>query len=342
MSAMLDLRGAPLCLPALAVAAAVVHGYYLMGPRAHLNIRRLPMRLLRRWRWEMLLLAGALAACQGGPGGSSPPTPTQPAAPVSPTLAPPTPAAVSTPASGSACPEDPARWSLVPLSGPGGKPVQPPPQRIDPPCVYQGLWRDLATALFADYTRADVPPLADKKVEVPWYWDPGPEITRKVIGIYLSWGGYLFYDREGRKIDEILTIYTALPTGDPDYPVLVYLYRDSPGAAYIVQWGDTPEGPFSGRVTEIWPVRLEGGTVLRRVIPVLYHAGVHRWFLADGKGMLRRMHVVEADGSGLWEVLGVRGTTRSELGRIFGKKDYFPDRVDLKAYPMEKTLTFTP
>ncbi|GBD07777.1 hypothetical protein HRbin22_00003 [Candidatus Thermoflexus japonica] len=294
-----------------------------------------------------MLLAGGIFALQA-PRGARP----------APTLPPPTATAVFATATATAvrptatpapqCPEDPILWKLVevrPFLDPKTqKPVQLPKPiyRIDPPCVYQGLWRDLATALFADYTRADVPPLVDKLVEVPWYWDPGPEITREIIGIYLSWADYLFYDREGRKIDEILTIYTALPTGDPDYPVLVYLYRDSPGAAYIVQWGDTPEGPFSGRVTEIWPVRLEGGTVLRRVIPVLYHAGVHRWFLADGKGMLRRMHVVEADGSGLWEVLGVRGTTRSELGRIFGKKDFFPDRVDLKAYPMEKTATFTP
>ncbi|WP_322800337.1 hypothetical protein [Thermoflexus sp.] len=247
------------------------------------------------------------------------------------------------------CPEDPLLWRLVEIrldlrDPKTGKPIQLPKPiyRIDPPCVYQGLWRDLADALFATYTRADVPPKIDKEVEVPWYWDPGPEITRKTISIYLAWMEYLFYDRAGRKIDEVLTPYTALSTGDPDYPVLVYLYRDYPGAAYGVQWEGTIENVFGGRVTEIRPVRLEGGTVLRRVEPVLYHAGVHRWFLAGGKGLTRRIHVVDADGLGLWEVLGVRGTTRSALGRTFGKKDFFPDQVDLKAYPMQKTLTFTP
>jgi len=322
----------------------------------YLTYERYGRRIMRPAAVGMLgttLAVGAiapiiLAACLMAP------PPVRPA----PTLPPPTATAVFATATAVAsqptatpaplCPEDPQLWQLVeiqPFQDPKtGKPVRllKPIYRIEPPCVYQGLWRDLADALFATYTRADVPPKIDKKVEVPWYWDPGPEITRKTIGIYLAWKDYLFYDRAGRKIDEILTLYTALSTGDPDYPVLVYLYRDYPGAAYGVQWGGATEGVFSGRIQEIWPVRLEGGTVLRRVTPVLYHAGVRRWFRADGKDMPRRMHVVEADGSGLWEVLGVQGTTRSELGRAFGKKDFFPDQVDLKAYPMEKTLTFTP
>ncbi len=242
----------------------------------------------------------------------------------------------------------PALWKLVevkPFLDPKtGKPVQlpKPVYRIDPPCVYQGFWKDMADALFATYTREDVPPKVDKQIEVPWYWEPGPEISRKTIGIYLALKDYLFYDREGRKIDEVLTPYTVLPTGDPDYPVVVYLYRDSPGAAYAVQWGDTKGDVFSGRIREIWPLRLSGGTVLRRVIPVLYHAGVRRWFLADGKGMTRRIHVVNADGSGLWGVFGVPGTTRSELAKAFGKKDFFPETVDLRSYTLKEPLSFGP
>ncbi len=239
------------------------------------------------------------------------------------------------------CPEDPALWQLVevkPFLDPKtGKPVQLPKPiyRIDPPCVYQSLWRDIARRVFLKDPPA---PTVEKEVEnVPWYWEPGPEISRWPFKPARANRAFIFYDRNGRKIDEVFTIYTVLPTGDRDYPVIAYIYRDYPNPAYAIQWEE-------GRITKGRPVRLSGGTVLRRVGGMFYDARGRHWVVADyiGGGYPRALHATTADGSGLWEALGVKGTTRSELARAFGMEDFFPETVDLKQIPMGDLLEFGP
>jgi hypothetical protein len=106
-----------------------------------------------------------------------------------PTLPPPTATAVfaavtataraPTPTPAPACPEDPRAWALVPLQAglrdpKTGKPIQlpKPPQRIDPPCVYEGLARDLARSLVPN-PDFPAPAVRGKTLSVPWFWAPG-------------------------------------------------------------------------------------------------------------------------------------------------------------------------
>ncbi|WP_322797893.1 hypothetical protein, partial [Thermoflexus sp.] len=221
-----------------------------------------------------------------------------------------------------------------------GQPVQrlKPIYRIEPACVYEGFWRDLAHILFL----TDPPkPTVEKRVEnVPWYWSPDPGfIYRPFRPAWNTSMDFTFYDREGALIDEVLTIYTAVQTGDPDYPVLIHLYRDSPGAAYVVQWED-------GRIIRVRPASLEGGTVLRRVGQFLYDARGRRWVYADIipgiGGYPRGMHATTADGSALWEILGVRGLKRSELAKAFGMREFFPERINLKEWKLGKIFRIGP
>ncbi len=298
-----------------------------------------------------MLLAGVILSGTA-PGGQAP----RPA----PTLPPPTWTAVlatgtamaarptSTPA--PACPPNPAQWQLVPvqpfLDPQTGRPLELPKplHRLQPPCVYEGLWRDLAYELFLRYTKADIPPAALKMFEIPWYWDPGPEVSRRLVGIAIPTRDFTFYDRSGRRIDEVLTVYTVAFTGDPDYPVAAYVYRDSPGAAYWVQWRGRWAGGPEGHIGGIYPVRLQGGSTLRRIEVMLYHPGVQRWYhwRFKDKAPPRAIHAVEGDGSSLWGVVTVPGARRSELARTFGYPEFFPERIDLSAHEMRETLTFGP
>ncbi|HXF70625.1 MAG TPA: hypothetical protein VNK89_12560 [Thermoflexus sp.] len=273
-----------------------------------------------------------------------------------PTLPPPTKTAIAatatarvppTPTAAPVCPTDPVLWKLEEVS-PGwdpqtGKPIRLPKPlyRIEPPCVYEGFWRDVAGDLFL--TRTDAPSVK-KWVEAPWYWNPGLEIIKRPFSPRPGKRDVvsLLYDREGRRVDDVLTAYTALPTGDPDFPLVLYLYQDAPGAAYLVRWEG---GKEAGRIATIRPVRLSGGSVLRTVDAFLYDARQRRWYGAYIKKSAdypRILHVVDADGSRLWEMLGVRGYRRSELAKAFGMQEFFPERIDWKAFPMGEELTFEP
>ncbi|MCS7352178.1 MAG: hypothetical protein RMM10_11785 [Anaerolineae bacterium] len=289
----------------------------------------------------MMLAAGIFAL-------QAPPAAPQPV----PTFAPPTATAIAariatatasappTPTPAPLCPDDPRLWQLVemrPFLDPQTEqPVQmlKPTYRIEPPCVYQGLWRDVAHYLFM----SDPPtPTVKKWVrDVPWYWSPEPDFVYRDFFAYRPTAQSYYYDREGWRIDEVITPFTAVWTGDPDYPVLVYLYRDFADAAYGIHWKD-------GRIEGVWPVILHGGQVMRRVDEVLYDAQGKRWVTGDYRAIYVRMfHTVPEDGSWMWETYGIRGFRRSELAEVFGMKEILPERINPKEWTLGKPMKVGP
>jgi hypothetical protein len=201
---------------------------------------------MRFERWAIALVAVILAAagsaCQGRPAGpsetarptSTPPPPASPTATATQAvLKIETPTPTPAPASASVCPEDPRVWQLVPLQvglrdPKTGKPIQlpKPPQRIDPPCVYEGLARDLARSLVPN-PDFPAPAVRGKTLSVPWFWAPGMEVPTIRVEVGTDYFFEASYDAGGRRIEDLFLPYTAVATGDPDYPVLVYVYRDS-------------------------------------------------------------------------------------------------------------------
>jgi len=260
-----------------------------------------------------------------------------------PTLPPPTATAVfaavtataraPTPTPAPACPEDPRAWALVPLQAglrdpKTGKPIQlpKPPQRIDPPCVYEGLARDLARSL-APNPDLPTPAARGKTLSVPWFWAPGIEVP--TIQVIVDQGvGYFEadYDAGGRRIEELFLPYTAVATGDPDYPVLVYVYRDLPGVAWALGRRVGSEGPFQ------WlRIRLEGGEVARFVFPVVYEAKTRRWVWIQYATPLppRDTHAVPAGSAeDVAALFGLPLWRRGELLARFGLKDIFPESIN--------------
>jgi hypothetical protein len=301
---------------------------------------------MRFERWAIALVAVILAAagsaCQGRPAGPSEtarPTSTPPP-PVSPTatatqavLKIETPTATPAPASASVCPEDPRAWQLVPLQAglrdpKTGKPIQlpKPPQRIDPPCVYEGLARDLARSLVPN-PDFPTPAVRGKTLSVPWFWAPGMEVP--TIRVIVDQGvGYFEadYDAGGRRIETLFLPYTAVATGDPDYPVLVYVYRDLPGVAWALGRPVGSEEPFQ------WlRIRLEGGEVARFVFPVVYEAKTRRWVGIQYATPLppRDAHAVPAGSAeDVAALFGLPLWRRGELLARFGLKDIFPESVN--------------
>ncbi len=289
-----------------------------------------------------MLLAGAILA-RTAPGEPRP----------APTLPPPTWTAIlatgtamaarPTPTPAPACPPNPLLWRLVPvkpfLDPKTGKPVELPKPlyRIDPPCVYEGFWRDVAGDLFL--ARSDRPSVDKWLQNVPWYWEPGTEITRKPFyPTAPSKAAAVFYDRQWKRIDGVLTPYTALATGDPDFPVVIYLYWDYPGSAYWVYWRD-------GKAESAARTLLQGGTVLRLVTAWFYDVRTGRWYRGDlrrSASYPRWVHAVGADGSGLWELLGVKGFRRSELAQTFGYQEFSPNEMDPKAIEVRRDLSIGP
>jgi hypothetical protein len=246
---------------------------------------------MRFERWAIALVAVILAAagsaCQGRPAGpsetarptSTPPPPASPTATATQAvLKIETPTPTPAPASASVCPEDPRVWQLVPLQGglrdpKTGKPIQlpKPPQRIDPPCVYEGLARDLARSLVPN-PDFPAPAVRGKTLSVPWFWAPGMEAPTIRVIVDQGVDFEADYDAGGRRIEDLFLPYTAVATGDPDYPVLVYVYRDLPGVAWALGRG------AGGEESLLWArVRLEGGEAARFVFPVVYEAKTRRW-----------------------------------------------------------------
>jgi len=260
-----------------------------------------------------------------------------------PTLPPPTATAVfaavtataraPTPTPAPACPEDPRAWALVPLQAglrdpKTGKPIQlpKPPQRIDPPCVYEGLARDLARSLVPN-PDFPAPAVRGKTLSVPWFWAPGMEAP--TIRVIVDQGvGYFEadYDAGGRRIEDLFLPYTAVATGDPDYPVLVYVYRDLPGVAWALGRRVESEEPFQ------WlRFRLEGGEVARFVSPAVYEAKTRRWVWIQYATPLppRDTHAVPAGSAeDVAALFGLPLWRRGELLARFGLKDIFPESVN--------------
>jgi hypothetical protein len=315
---------------------------------------------MRFERWAIALVAVILAAagsaCQGRPAGpsetarptSTPPPPASPTATATQAvLKIETPTPTPAPASASVCPEDPRVWQLVPLQGglrdpKTGKPIQlpKPPQRIDPPCVYEGLARDLARSLVPN-PDFPTPAVRGKTLSVPWFWAPGMEVP--TIRVIVDQGvGYFEadYDAGGRRIEVLFLPYTAVATGDPDYPVLAYVYQDFPGVAWALSRPVNREEPFQ------WVrVRLEGGETARLVFPVVYEAKTRRWVWAWYATPLppRTGHAVPAGSAeDVAALFGLPLWRRGELLARFGLKDIFPDAVDpAKAQPAF-TVIFRP
>jgi hypothetical protein len=300
---------------------------------------------MRFERWAIALVAVILAAagsaCQGRPAGpsetarptSTPPPPASPTATATQAvLKIETPTPTPAPASASVCPEDPRAWQLVPLQAglrdpKTGKPIQlpKPPQRIDPPCVYEGLARDLARSLVPN-PDFPTPAVRGKTLSVPWFWAPGMEAP--TIGVIVDQGVDFeaHYDAGGRRIEELFLPYTAVATGDPDYPVLVYVYRDLPGVAWAMGRGEESEESFQ------WArIRLEGGEAERLVLPVVYEAKTRRWVWVQYATPLppRLIHAVPAGSAeDVAALFGLPLWRRGELLARFGLKDIFPESVN--------------
>jgi hypothetical protein len=300
---------------------------------------------MRFERWAIALVAVILAAagsaCQGRPAGpsetarptSTPPPPASPTATATQAvLKIETPTATPAPASASVCPEDPRAWQLVPLQAglrdpKTGKPIQlpKPPQRIDPPCVYEGLARDLARSLVPNPDLPE-PSARGKTLSVPWFWAPGMEVP--TIRVIVESADYFEarYDTGGKRIETRYVPYTAVATGDPDYPVLAYVYQDDPGVAWVMGRPVNREGPFQ------WlRIRLEGGEVQRVVLPVVYEAKTRRWIWIGYSSPLppRDTHAVPAGSAeDVAALFGLPLWRRGELLARFGLKDIFPESVN--------------
>ena len=306
---------------------------------------------MRFERWAIALVAVILAAagsaCQGRPARpsetarptSTPPPPASPRATATQAvLKIETPTPTPAPASASVCPEDPRAWQLVPLQAglrdpKTGKPIQlpKPPQRIDPPCVYEGLARDLARSLVPN-PDFPTPAVRSKTLSVPWFWAPGMEVPTIRVVVELADYFEACYDASGRRIETRYVPYTAVATGDPDYPVLVYVYQDDPGVAWVMGRPAGSEGPFQ------WlRIRLEGGEVQRVVLPVVYEAKTRRWIWIGyfSKFPPRETHAVPAGSAeDVAALFGLPLWRRGELLARFGLKEIFPESVDpAKAQP---------
>jgi len=308
---------------------------------------------MRFERWAIALVAVILAAagsaCQGRPAGpsetarptSTPPPPASPTATATQAvLKIETPTPTPAPASASACPEDPRVWQLVPLQGglrdpKTGKPIQlpKPPQRIDPPCVYEGLARDLARSLVPN-PDFPTPAVRGKTLSAPWFWAPGMEVPTIRVEVGTDYFFEASYDAGGRRIEDLFLPYTAVATGDPDYPVLVYVYRDYPGIAWVLSRGAGSEEPFRwGRI------RLEGGEAARFVLAAAYEAKTRRWIPVTYPSLPPRLaHAVPAGSAeDVAALFGLPLWRRGELLARFGLKEIFPDSVD----PAKARLAFT-
>jgi hypothetical protein len=239
-------------------------------------------------------------------------------------------AQVPTPTRPPLCPEDPRLWRLVSLEGvlrdpQTGRPMPlpKPPQRIEPVCVYEGLARDLARTLVPN-PDAPVPSVEGRVLSVPWFWAPGMDVPQAQVKPGSMEEFTTRYDAQGKRIDSLFLPHTAIATGDPDFPILVYVYLDAPQMA----WGRLRrEGE-----EDLWGrYRIEGGEVVRTVLAMAYDPKARRWVRAAFLIPLppRGTQVVPAGSAeALAELFGLPLWRRSELLARFGLTDPFSDRVD--------------
>jgi hypothetical protein len=241
------------------------------------------------------------------------------------------------------CPEDPRLWQLVPLQGTlrdpkTGKPIQlpKPPQRIEPACVYEGLARDLAHTLVPN-PDVPAPSVEDKVLSVPWFWAPGMEAPQIQAKPVKRENFDVYYDAKGKRIDHLYLPYTAVATGDPDFPILVYVYSDGPLA-----WGVARQ---EGR-EDIWArYRIEGGEVARGILAVAYDLKIRRWVRIAYKRPFppRDIHAVPAGSAeDLAKLFGLPLWRRSELLARFGLEEIFPETINPSTVKPIGTLIIRP
>ncbi len=104
----------------------------------------------------------------------------------------------------------------------------------DPPCVYAGFWHDVAPHEFLAPDRPTVS--KEKWGDIPWYWEPTTPVPKKSLKPFTSERSGILDDRDWQRIGIIYTPYTTSRTGDPDFPIVIDLDKDRPGAAYYVRW----------------------------------------------------------------------------------------------------------
>jgi len=221
-----------------------------------------------------------------------------------------------------------------------GRPIQlpKPPQRIEPPCVYEGLARDLAHTLVPN-PDIPAPSVEDKVLSVPWFWAPGMDVPiirlvperRNVFEVG--------YDTQGRRIDHLYLPYTAIATGDPDFPILVYVYEDVLQGAWV-------QSRREGREEDRWiRIQLREGEVWRSVAGVAYDAKARRWVRIAYKFPLppRDIHAVPAGSAeDLAKLFELPLWRRSELLSRFGLKDPFPETINPSTVKPIGTLIVSP
>jgi hypothetical protein len=229
------------------------------------------------------------------------------------------------------CPEDPRLWRLVevrpfldPKTG-QPLPLPKPVMRIEPTCVYEGFLRDLTEVLIA--ATRNLSPTAAPRIAVPWFELPGDQIVERIFQPVDDGGVKLaFYDSQGKRIDEAWHVYNARPTGNPDFPVVLYVDLDVPQPAWAVNYRVHPETGL--RVTTIGRVRLEGASGFRHVYVWFYDARQRRWFLGGFvEKTERRRYAVDVNDR-TWaqtaQAFGLPYQRRSELLARFSLPDAAP------------------
>ncbi|SNB60168.1 hypothetical protein [Thermoflexus hugenholtzii] len=242
------------------------------------------------------------------------------------------------------CPEDPRLWKLVPIEAglrdpQTGQPIRlpKPPQRIEPPCVYEGLARDLAHTLVPN-PDVPAPSVEGKVLSVPWFWAPGMEVPQVQVESMKPEDFTAYYDAQGKRIDDLYLAYTAVATGDPDFPVLVYIYSDQLQLA----WGVSRQ---EGR-EDLWGrYRIEGGEVSRAILAVAYDPKTRHWVSIAYKRPFppRATHAVPAGSAeDLARLFGLPLWRRSELLSRFGLQDIFPETINPSTVKPIGTLIISP
>jgi len=132
------------------------------------------------------------------------------------------------------------------------------------------------------------------------------------------------YDASGKPIDPFYLPYTAVAVGDPDFPVLVYVYQDSLAMA----WGRLHrEGE-----EDLWARYLiQDGEAIRAVTAWFYDAKARRWISGAYPSPFppRWVHAVPAGSAeDLAKLFGLPLWRRSELLARFGLRDPFAGPVD--------------
>jgi hypothetical protein len=147
------------------------------------------------------------------------------------------------------------------------------------------------------------------------------------------------YDAQGKRIDALYLPYTAIATGDPDFPVLVYVYDDIPQSAWV-------RSRREGREEDRWiRIQLREGEVNRAVVGVVYDAKTRRWVDISYKlpPPPRWIHAAPAGSAeDLAKLFGLPLWRRSELLARFGLEEIFPETINPSTVKPIGTLIISP